>query len=31
VLVTPDGHEVMTAGIPKSIAEVEALTTAAAD
>jgi Xaa-Pro aminopeptidase len=28
VLVTPDGHEVMTAVIPKSVAEVEALTTA---
>jgi Xaa-Pro aminopeptidase len=27
VLVTPDGHEVMTAAIPKSVAEVEALTT----
>jgi len=27
VLVTPDGHEVMTAAIPKSIAAVEALTT----
>ena len=31
VLVTPDGHEVMTAAIPKSIAEVEALTTEATD
>ena len=31
VLVTPDGHEVMTAAIPKSIAAVEALTTAATD
>jgi Xaa-Pro aminopeptidase len=31
VLVTPDGHEVMTAAIPKSVAEVEALTTAASD
>jgi len=28
VLVTATGHEVMTAGIPKTIAEVEALTTA---
>jgi len=28
VLVTADGHEVMTAAIPKSVAEVEALTTA---
>jgi Xaa-Pro aminopeptidase len=28
VLVTADGHEVMTAATPKSIAEVEALTTA---
>jgi Xaa-Pro aminopeptidase len=28
VLVTPDGHEVMTAATPKSIADVEALTTA---
>jgi Xaa-Pro aminopeptidase len=28
VLVTADGHEVMTAAIPKSIGEVEALTTA---
>ena len=26
VLVTADGHEVMTAGIPKTVAEVEALT-----
>ena len=26
VLVTPDGHEVMTAAIPKSVAEVESLT-----
>ncbi|HLW70164.1 MAG TPA: aminopeptidase P N-terminal domain-containing protein [Candidatus Binataceae bacterium] len=26
VLVTPDGHEVMTAAIPKSIAAIEALT-----
>jgi Xaa-Pro aminopeptidase len=31
VLVTPDGHEVMTAAIPKSVAEVEALTTVAGD
>jgi len=31
VLVTPDGHEVMTAAIPKSVAEVESLTTAGAD
>ncbi|MBV8359464.1 MAG: aminopeptidase P N-terminal domain-containing protein [Deltaproteobacteria bacterium] len=31
VLVTPDGHEVMTAAIPKSVAEVETLTTAGAD
>jgi Xaa-Pro aminopeptidase len=31
VLVTSDGHEVMTAAIPKSIAEVEALTTAGSD
>ena len=31
VLVTPGGHEVMTAAIPKSIAEVEALTTEATD
>jgi Xaa-Pro aminopeptidase len=30
ILVTPGGHEVMTAAVPKSIAEVEALTTAAA-
>jgi Xaa-Pro aminopeptidase len=29
VLVTPDGHEVMTAAVPKTVAEVEALTTAA--
>lgn len=29
VLVTPGGHEVMTAAVPKSIAEIEALTTAA--
>jgi Xaa-Pro aminopeptidase len=28
VLVTPDGHEVMTAATPKLIADVEALTTA---
>ncbi len=28
VLVTPDSHEVMTAAIPKSVDEVEALTTA---
>jgi Xaa-Pro aminopeptidase len=28
VLVTPDGHEVMTAAIPKGAADVEALTTA---
>ncbi len=27
VLVTPDSHEVMTAAVPKSISEVEALTT----
>jgi Xaa-Pro aminopeptidase len=31
VLVTADGHEVMTAAIPKSADEVEALTTAGAD
>jgi Xaa-Pro aminopeptidase len=31
VLVTPDGHEVMTAAIPKSVAEVEALTTAGSE
>lgn len=31
VLVTPDGHEVLTAAIPKSVAEVESLTTAGAD
>ena len=31
VLVTPDGHEVMTAAIPKSVAEVESLTTAGGD
>jgi Xaa-Pro aminopeptidase len=31
VLVTPEGHEVMTAAIPKSIAEVESLTTAGID
>jgi Xaa-Pro aminopeptidase len=30
ILVTPSGHEVMTAAVPKSVAEVEALTTAAA-
>jgi Xaa-Pro aminopeptidase len=30
ILVTPGGHEVMTAAVPKSVAEVEALTTAAA-
>jgi Xaa-Pro aminopeptidase len=29
VLVTPGGYEVMTAAVPKSIADVEALTTAA--
>jgi Xaa-Pro aminopeptidase len=28
VLVTPDGYEVMTAAVPKSVAEIEALTTA---
>ena len=28
VLVTPDGHEVMTAAIPKTISDVEALTAA---
>ncbi len=28
VLVTPDGHEVMTAATPKSVADVEALTAA---
>ena len=27
ILVTSDGHEVMTAAVPKSVAEVEALTT----
>ncbi len=26
VLVTPDGHEVMTAAVPKTVAEIEALT-----
>ena len=26
VLVTPEGHEVMTAAIPKSVADVESLT-----
>ncbi|HKV56370.1 MAG TPA: aminopeptidase P N-terminal domain-containing protein, partial [Candidatus Binataceae bacterium] len=31
VLVTADGHEVMTAAIAKTVAEVEALTTAGAD
>jgi Xaa-Pro aminopeptidase len=31
VLVTPDGHEVMTAAIPKSVTDVESLTTAGAD
>jgi Xaa-Pro aminopeptidase len=31
VLVTADGHDVMTAAIPKSVAEVEALTTAGED
>jgi Xaa-Pro aminopeptidase len=31
VLVTADGHEVMTAAIAKSVSEVEALTTAGAD
>lgn len=31
VLVTPDGHEVMTASIPKSVADVESLTTAGGD
>jgi Xaa-Pro aminopeptidase len=31
VLVTSDGHEVLTAAIPKSAAEVESLTTAGAD
>ena len=31
VLVTPDGHDVMTAAIPKSVTEVEALTTASSD
>ena len=30
VLVTADGHEVLTAAVPKSVAEVEALTTSAA-
>jgi Xaa-Pro aminopeptidase len=30
ILVTSGGHEVMTAAVPKSVAEVEALTTAAA-
>lgn len=29
VLVTSDGHEVMTAAVPKSVAEVESLTTSA--
>ena len=31
VLVTPDGHDVMTAAIQKSVTEVEALTTASSD
>ena len=30
ILVTPSGHEVMTVAVPKSVAEVEALTTTAA-
>jgi len=30
VLVTADGHEVLTAAVPKSVAEVESLTTSAA-
>jgi Xaa-Pro aminopeptidase len=29
VLVIPDGHEVMTAAVPKTVADVEALTTSA--
>ena len=29
VLVTTDGHEVLTAAVPKTVAEVEVLTTAA--
>ena len=29
VLVTADGHDVMTAAVPKTVAEVEALTTTA--
>ncbi|HXR25166.1 MAG TPA: aminopeptidase P N-terminal domain-containing protein [Candidatus Binataceae bacterium] len=29
VLVIPDGHEVMTAAVPKAVADVEALTTSA--
>jgi Xaa-Pro aminopeptidase len=28
VLVTPDGHEVITAEVPKRVADIEALTTA---
>ncbi len=28
VLVTPEGHEVMTSAVPKSVADIEALTTA---
>jgi Xaa-Pro aminopeptidase len=30
VLVTADGYEVLTAAVPKSVADVEALTTSAA-
>src|SRR6266849_6509732 len=30
VLVTADGHEVLTAAVPKSVADVESLTTSAA-
>jgi Xaa-Pro aminopeptidase len=29
VLVTSDGHEVMTAAVPKAVADIEALTTSA--
>ncbi len=31
VLVTSDGHDVMTAAVPKSVAQIEALTTAGGD
>ena len=30
VLVTADGHEVMTAAVPKTVAEIESLTTSGA-